>query len=193
MRTKRRRTGYRKQTVTSIRYFPTPASAVRLASKSSDWMPASGKGPQRADDLSEIRDYPYGQDNLPVRKNGAGDLDGYRVTLCEGCSRPLHWWNRRVWQDRTRQFHRACWQGKQFFRKFITLHCEPRGVPEPAPGGYEVNHYDVEGQGLIVDWEIGWVNLNHGTLHALSRQFGCGAMAPSYQFSDITIGLVQRV
>jgi hypothetical protein len=115
------------------------------------------------------------------------------MSLCKGCSRPLRWWNRSVWQDRDRRFHRACWQGKQFFSKFIVSQYEPEEAPEPAPGGYEVDSYDLASQGLIAIWEFGWVSLTGGTLRAASGQFGYRAVPRSYSFGDVTVALTQRV
>jgi hypothetical protein len=120
-------------------------------------------------------------------------LWAWEMCVCDGCSQPVSWWSRRVRLERTRQFHRTCWQGQKFFSKFIALQCELQNGREPEPGAYQVNSDDVASQGLIAIWEFGWVSLNGGSLRAASGQFGYRAVPHSYPFGDITVALTQRM
>jgi len=103
-------------------------------------------------------------------------LWGGEMGLCDGCSRPISCWNRRVWQDPTHQFHRACWEGQQFFRKFIASQCELDDPLKPEPGGYGVSSYEAARQNLIANWEFGSIYLVGGTPRAANGHFGYRAV-----------------
>ena len=57
---------------------------------------------------------------------GAGDVLGrIRTTSCDECSRPIHWWNRRVWVvNGERCAHLQCWNGQLFLKAYVQLMAE---------------------------------------------------------------------
>jgi hypothetical protein len=52
-------------------------------------------------------------------------LARFRTSLCDECSHPIHWWNRRVWVvNRERSAHLQCWNGRQFLKAYVQLMSE---------------------------------------------------------------------
>jgi hypothetical protein len=52
-------------------------------------------------------------------------LAQFRTILCDECSQPIHWWNRRVWAiDGEGCAHPQCWNGRQFLKSYVQLTAE---------------------------------------------------------------------
>jgi hypothetical protein len=73
-------------------------------------------------------------------------LGRLRTISCDECSRPIRWWNRRVWvADHERCAHLQCWNGQQFLKAYVQLMSEElRHSPEPAAHARDRDSSDTE-------------------------------------------------
>jgi len=51
-----------------------------------------------------------------------GALARFKTNSCDECSRPIRWWNRRVWVvNRERCAHPQCWNAQLFLKAYVRL------------------------------------------------------------------------
>jgi hypothetical protein len=49
-------------------------------------------------------------------------LARFRTNSCDECTRPIRWWNRRVWVvNDERCIHLQCWSGRLFLKAYVRL------------------------------------------------------------------------
>jgi hypothetical protein len=52
-------------------------------------------------------------------------LARFKTTPCDECSRPVRWWNRRIWVvNGERCAHLQCWNGQLFLKAYVQLMAE---------------------------------------------------------------------
>jgi hypothetical protein len=54
-----------------------------------------------------------------------GMLARFRASSCDECSRPIRWWNRRVWLVNDEHCaHLQCWNGRLALKAYVQLVCD---------------------------------------------------------------------
>jgi hypothetical protein len=114
--------------------------------------------------------------------------------MCDDCSQPIHWWERRLRIDGKRRIHRTCWQGRQFFKRLLAAQTsgDLPTLPlkrEPAPA-YEVGVHDLDNNGVIVVWDFGWASRQGEFLRMVTEALDQAASQPRiHRFAGVTIAL----
>lgn len=62
---------------------------------------------------------PLGKLQQPLKRWRTRLMDCAAVRICEGCSRPIRPWDRRVLMTEQGCIHQSCWEGGEFFRELV--------------------------------------------------------------------------
>ena len=61
----------------------------------------------------------------PFERNLRSMVERFNTICCYDCSRPIRWWNRRIWLVENQSYtHLRCWEDQLFFKTLVAGHIQ---------------------------------------------------------------------